>query len=151
MSCSAVHLGIPVWWSHFVPVSVENRGKWFLGFFSWGRLSHHQQSSIMRFSSSSFWTEQRLYFVSPAECVWELVRMSISCASVVHFFCFSSVFFLQFACITLHLISRIHLTGGWSAIFTKRRGCAVCAVSPYRREITAHGKITGCRVIKIRL
>ena len=144
-SCSAAHPGIPVWWSHFVPVLVRHWGKWFLqGFFAkedWS-IINYQQYFILTFSSP-FWNKQRLYFVSPAECVWEIVSMIVSCTSVVSLVSVPPphLFFLllQFASVILQLICQMHLIGGWSAFFffflTLK---TLCAVSPYRLEITVH-------------
>ena len=69
------------------------------------------------FSSSSFWTEQRLYFAFSAACVWQIVCTSVLC-TVVFYSRFCSTLFSS---ICLHCLVPYWpycLTGGWSSVFS---------------------------------
>ena len=123
----------PVWWSHFVLVSVICSGIWFLCccFFGQGRLIHHQPSATLHFDVYLCiffnWTEALLSvfcWIYSRDCPYKYL-VCFCC----FFFLVSVPFcFLQFASIALCLISRMRLRGGWSTFFFKRRGCAICTV-----------------------
>ena len=98
-SWSAAHLGIPRSFEVILSVSVGHWRKWFLWFFSWGRLSHHQPSTILHFDVIFFiflnWAAAILWVFC-----WKCVRdcphqclMYFPCFLFCFFSCFSSILF----------------------------------------------------------
>ena len=112
---------------------------------------NHQPYCVSTFSSS-FWTEQQLYFVPSAEHVWEIVCISVSCTLPLFVWCcccwfFCCCFFFFFfgggvswchflGFVVLFSIFLNHLApyqsyapkSGWSTYFLKGAGApyAVC-------------------------
>ena len=84
----------PVWQSHFVPVSARLWGKQFLSFFCWARQPH--EPSTLLYFYIFFLTVFNLaaaVLASCAECVWDVVNMSVLCT----FFSFLFQFYLFFS------------------------------------------------------
>ena len=113
----------PVRPSHVVPISGGHRGKWFLWFLGWGRLIHHQPSTVLYFDVFFFifsnWAASVLC-ISHCMCARDWAR---ECRTFFYYF-----FLLFQSCFVFLNLPHVRLLGGWSIIVLKGRGApyALC-------------------------
>ena len=77
---------LPVWQSHFVPVSVtsvRHRGKWFLWFFGWVRQIHYQAWTVQHSDVVVFFIY--LNWAAAVLCISYRIIITIMCSFLCHF------------------------------------------------------------------